>query len=82
VRFPIPPRYTKTDVLLLRELIEAGTYRAVVDRRYPMADVVAATRYVETEHKTGNVILTITSADQVARATVDQEEPAARDRTR
>jgi NADPH:quinone reductase-like Zn-dependent oxidoreductase len=64
VRFPIPPRYTKADVLLLRELIEAGTYRAVVDRRYPMADVVAATRYVETEHKTGNVILTITSADQ------------------
>jgi NADPH:quinone reductase-like Zn-dependent oxidoreductase len=82
VRFPIPPRYTKTDVLLLRELIEAGTYRAVIDRRYPMEDVVSAARYVETEHKTGNVILTITSADQIARATVDQKGPAARDRTR
>jgi NADPH:quinone reductase-like Zn-dependent oxidoreductase len=59
VLFPIPPRYTKTDVLLLKELIEAGTYRAVVDRSYPMAEVVAATRYVETERKIGNVILTI-----------------------
>jgi NADPH:quinone reductase-like Zn-dependent oxidoreductase len=82
VLFPIPPRYTKTDVLVLKELIEAGTYRAVVDRRYPMEDVVAATRYVETEHKTGNVILTMVSADQVTRPTVDQEEPTARDRTR
>jgi NADPH:quinone reductase-like Zn-dependent oxidoreductase len=82
VLFPIPPRYTKTDVLFLKELIEAGAYRAVIDRRYPMADVVAATRYVEMEHKTGNVILTIASADQVARVTVDQEEPATRDRTR
>jgi NADPH:quinone reductase-like Zn-dependent oxidoreductase len=59
VLFPIPPRYTKTDVLLLKQLIEAGTYRAVVDRSYPMAEVVAATRYVETERKIGNVILTI-----------------------
>jgi NADPH:quinone reductase-like Zn-dependent oxidoreductase len=59
VLFPIPPRYTKKDVLFLKELIEAGMYRAVIDRRYPMADVVEATRYVETERKVGNVVLTI-----------------------
>jgi NADPH:quinone reductase-like Zn-dependent oxidoreductase len=59
VLFPIPPRYTKKDVLLLKELIETGTYRAVVDRCYSMEDVVEATRYVETEHKIGNVVLTI-----------------------
>jgi len=53
-------RYRKEDVLLLKELIEAGTYRAVIDRRYPLADVVEATRYVETEQKTGNVVLTVT----------------------
>jgi NADPH:quinone reductase-like Zn-dependent oxidoreductase len=82
VLFPIPPRYTKTDVLFLKELIEAGTYRAVIDRRYPMADVVAATRYVEAEHKTGNVVLSITSADQGSRPAVEQAEAAARDRTR
>ena len=59
VVFSIPPRYTKNDVLLLKDLIEAQTYRAVIDRSYPFADVVEATRYVETEQKTGNVVLTM-----------------------
>ena len=59
VQFKLPPRYTKQDVLLLKELIESGKYRAVVDRSYPLEDVVEATRYVETERKTGNVVLTV-----------------------
>jgi NADPH:quinone reductase-like Zn-dependent oxidoreductase len=52
-------RYTKEDVLLLKKLIEAGEYRAVIDRSYPLDKVVDATRYVETGQKTGNVVLTI-----------------------
>ena len=59
VLFPIPPKYTKKDVLFLRQLIEEGHYRAVVDRRYPLDDVVDATAYVETKQKTGNVVLTV-----------------------
>lgn len=52
-------RYRKEDVLLLKRLIEAGEYRAVIDRTYPLDEIVAATEYVETGQKTGNVVLTV-----------------------
>jgi NADPH:quinone reductase-like Zn-dependent oxidoreductase len=55
-------KYRKEDVLLLKELVEAGEYRAVVDRTYPLEEVVEATRYVETGQKTGNVVLTLGAA--------------------
>jgi NADPH:quinone reductase-like Zn-dependent oxidoreductase len=58
VVLPIPG-YTKEDVLAVKELVEAGKYRPVVDRTYPLEDVIEATRYVETGQKTGNVVLTI-----------------------
>jgi NADPH:quinone reductase-like Zn-dependent oxidoreductase len=57
--FPIHPRYRKEDVVFLKQLIEAGRYRAVIDRTYPMEQVVEATRYVETKQKVGNVVLVI-----------------------
>src|SRR5438309_3169608 len=53
---------TKKDIVLIKGLIDAGKYRAVIDRRYPLEDVVEATRYVETEQKTGNVVLTVIRA--------------------
>lgn len=53
------PRYRKREVLLLKELLEAGRYRAVIDRRYRLDEVVEATRYVETERKIGNVVLMV-----------------------
>ncbi len=58
VRLPIP-KYTKEDVLLVARLVEEGKYRAVIDRTYPLEDVVEATTYVETGQKTGNVVLTV-----------------------
>src|SRR5438477_9548423 len=51
VLFQIPPRQTKEDVLSLKELVETGKYRPVIDRRYRLEDVIEATRYVETEQK-------------------------------
>ena len=59
VVFQIPPRQTKQDVQFLKKLVEAGEFRAVIDRCYPLEDVIEATRYVEAEHKTGNVVLTV-----------------------
>jgi NADPH:quinone reductase-like Zn-dependent oxidoreductase len=59
VVFQIPPRQPKQDVLFLKELVEAGKYRPVIDRRYPLEEVIEATRYVETQQKIGNVVLTV-----------------------
>jgi NADPH:quinone reductase-like Zn-dependent oxidoreductase len=62
-RVAIPlPSYTKANVLFLEELIEAGRYRPVIDRRYRLEEVVEASRYVETGQKTGNVVLTLDGA--------------------
>jgi NADPH:quinone reductase-like Zn-dependent oxidoreductase len=53
------PRYEKEDLHLLERLLETGEYRAVIDRTYPLEDVVEATRYVESWQKSGNVVLTV-----------------------
>ncbi len=62
VILPIP-HYSREDVLHVRDLMDAGKYRSVIDRAYPLEEVVEATRYVETGEKTGNVAL-IVSADE------------------
>jgi NADPH:quinone reductase-like Zn-dependent oxidoreductase len=59
VVFELPPRYRKEDAQLIAELLESGRYRPVIDRVYPLDEVVEATRYVETQQKTGNVVLTL-----------------------
>jgi NADPH:quinone reductase-like Zn-dependent oxidoreductase len=58
VVFNVSPS-TKDDLLLVKELVETGKLRPVIDRKYALEDVVEAARYVETGQKTGNVILTL-----------------------
>ncbi|HEX7186663.1 MAG TPA: NAD(P)-dependent alcohol dehydrogenase [Actinomycetes bacterium] len=65
-------RYRKADLLLVKELVDAGTYRPVIDRTYPLDEIVEATRYVEAGQKTGNVVLRITEPEPG-----EQPEPAA-----
>lgn len=58
VKFPFP-RQDQEMVRFLGELIGSGAFRPVVDRRYPLEQIVDAYRYVETGQKIGNVVITV-----------------------
>jgi NADPH:quinone reductase-like Zn-dependent oxidoreductase len=51
---------TRDDLAYLRGLVEAGQLRAVVDRRFPLEQIVEAHRFAETGQKLGNIVVTVT----------------------
>lgn len=58
VKFPIPRQNPET-IRYLRGLLESGAFRPLVDRRYPLDEIVDAYRYVETGRKLGNVVISV-----------------------
>jgi NADPH:quinone reductase-like Zn-dependent oxidoreductase len=58
-RLPVGPDRDQAVIEYFRGLLESGAFRPVIDRRYPLEDIVEAYRYVETERKVGNVLITV-----------------------
>jgi NADPH:quinone reductase-like Zn-dependent oxidoreductase len=62
VMFPIP-KHDQEMMVYLRELMECGQFRPVIDRTYPLDRIVEAYRYVESGQKIGNVVITVDHSD-------------------
>jgi NADPH:quinone reductase-like Zn-dependent oxidoreductase len=56
---PLVSKERRADLLVLKELIEAGKVTPVIDRTYPLSEVPEAIRYLEQGHARGKVVITV-----------------------
>jgi len=56
---PFLAKNSKEDLLLLKDLIESGKVRPVIDRTYPLSETADAMRYLEEGHARGKVVITV-----------------------
>jgi NADPH:quinone reductase-like Zn-dependent oxidoreductase len=56
---PLVSQERRADLLVLKELIEAGKVTPVIDRTYPLSEVSQAIRYLEQGHARGKVVITV-----------------------
>ena len=52
-------RVNKADLMVLRELLEAGTVRPVIDRRYELSEIADALRYMAQGHAQGKIVVAV-----------------------
>lgn len=52
-------KVNQKDLIYLGELLETGKIAPVIDRRYPLSEIVAAFRYIEDSHAQGKVVITM-----------------------
>jgi NADPH:quinone reductase-like Zn-dependent oxidoreductase len=64
VVFAIQKQIPRESLVLVKELMEDGRYRAVVDRTYPLERAAEAATYVDSWQKAGNVVLTVNGASE------------------
>jgi NADPH:quinone reductase-like Zn-dependent oxidoreductase len=77
VLFPLP-RHDQEMINDFKDLLESGQFRPVIDRSYPLAEIVEAYRYVETGQKIGNVVITVDQGLTSEHDPNDQHPPEAR----
>ena len=56
---PFLAKNSKEDLMFLKELVEAGRIRPVIDRTYPLSETAAAIRYLEEGHARGKIVITV-----------------------
>jgi NADPH:quinone reductase-like Zn-dependent oxidoreductase len=57
------PRQNQAMINYFKDLMESGQFRPVIDRTYPLREIVEAYRYVETGQKVGNVVIIVEHED-------------------